>query len=128
MSDDAVDVENVGTPEKAGETREGKSVTLIVLADTAASADGLAGAPPNYHIDTMGTISQLVDEARAGDALGLAIYNSRRHNINRIAVSIMLQRYEGIDYGDDQLTALSRLIAGVMARHGLGDDALVRIL
>jgi hypothetical protein len=128
MSDDAVDVVKVGMPEKAGESREGKPVELIVLADTAASADGLAGAPPNYHVDQMGTISQLVDEGRAGDTLGVAIYSKRRHNIDRIAVSILLQRYEGGDYGDDQLKSLSSLIADISARHKLGDEALVRVL
>ena len=55
MSDDAVELEKVGSPEKAGETREGKSVELVVLADTESSAGDLADAPPNYHIDQMGT-------------------------------------------------------------------------
>jgi hypothetical protein len=128
MSDDAVDVVKVGTPEKAGDTREGKSVELIVLMDTTATVDELVGAPVNYYIDQFGTVNQLVDEDRAGDALGLAIYKKRRYNIDRIAISVMLQRPEGGDYGDDQLRLLHTLVTGMVTRYSLGDEAMVRLL
>jgi len=128
MSDDAVEIEKVGTPEKAGATREGKSVELLVLADTTASAGDLTAAPPNYYLDQMGSIQLLVDEDRAGKTLGTAIYNKRRCNIDRIAISIVLQRYADGDYSDDQLSALSRLVADISARQGLDDTALTRIL
>ncbi|WP_129630244.1 M15 family metallopeptidase [Candidatus Oscillochloris fontis] len=124
---DAVDVEKVGTPEEAGATREGKSVELIVLADTSTGPDDLAEMP-NYHVDPMGTIRMLVAEERAGDVLGLAIYNKRRYNIDRIGISIMLQCYEAGDYSDEQRTALSGLLDDISARHKLDENAMVRIL
>ncbi|MEI7772737.1 MAG: M15 family peptidase, partial [Chloroflexales bacterium] len=127
MSDDVVELETVGDPEKAGATREGKAVELIVLADTRSAGDDLAEGPPNYHVDQFGTIRQVVDEGRAGGALGLAIYKQRRHNIDRIGISVLLQRPDEGDYSDDQLRALSRLLADISARRRLGDSALARL-
>jgi hypothetical protein len=129
MSDDAVDLEKVGAPEKAGTTREGNAVELIVVGDTSSAGDDLAGGPPNYHVDQIGTIRQIVAEDRAGKALGQAIHNKRRHNIDRISISILLQRPDDGDYSGEQLTALSRLLADIRARrHSLDDSALARIL
>ncbi|NTW02489.1 MAG: N-acetylmuramoyl-L-alanine amidase, partial [Oscillochloris sp.] len=128
MSNDAVEIENVGSPKKAGETREGKPVELIVLVDTGSSGDEVSGRLPNYHIDQMGSIRLFVDESRAGEVFDLAIYRKRRYNINRIAISILLERFREGDYSDDQVAALSRLVAEITARHKLGDEALVRLL
>ncbi len=128
MNDDVVELEKVGEPDKAGETREGKAVELVVLGDTGSAGDDLAQGLPNYHVDQFGTIRQIVDEGRAGDVLGIAIYNKRRHNIDRIGISILLQRPDDGDYSDDQLVALSRLLSDIRARRSLADSALARLI
>ncbi|NTV63160.1 MAG: M15 family metallopeptidase [Oscillochloris sp.] len=127
MSDEAMEIEKVGTPEKAGATREGKVVALLVLADSPRSADELTELP-HYYIDQMGSIKQLVSENRAGTTLGQAIYKKRRVNVDRIAISVILELPSGADYSDPQLTALSQLVSSVSTRQQLGDTALVRIL
>ncbi len=127
MSDDAVDLVRVGEPEKVGGAREGKAVELIVLADTRSAGDDLVQGLPNYHVDQLGTVRQFVAEDRAGEVLGIAIYTKRRQNMDRIGISVQLHRPDTGDYSDDQLAALSRLLANISARRGLGDSALARI-
>lgn len=128
MSNDAVEVEKVGEPDKAGDARGGKAVELIVLGDTSSAGDDLTQGLPNYHVDQFGIIRQIVDEDRAGDVLGIAIYNKRRHNIDRIGISILLQRLDESGYSNDQITSLNGLLADIRARRSLKISALARLI
>jgi hypothetical protein len=121
------EIELIGTPGEAGETRQGQKIQLIVVVDDPRPA-GEDASIPNYAIDQLGAVRQFVADERAGDALGLAIYDSRRRNLDRIAVSVRMLRPVGADYSDMQIAALHRLLALLEERHGLGLDALATIL
>lgn len=135
MSDDAVEVERGEGWESAGVARDGGDVAMLVFSDDARpSGEALSAfsaadtaVVPHYYIDQIGTIRQFVDEKRAGQGLGLAIYKQRRHNIDRISVHIRLERPAGYDYSDMQAAALHRLLPGLLARHGLGDADMAMI-
>ncbi len=120
-------IERIGKPEEAGETRQGQRIRLLVVVDDPRPADGGAELP-NYAIDQLGAVRQFVADERAGTALGLAICDSRRRNIDRIAVSVRLLRPQGADYSDMQVDALHRLLQLLQERHSLGLDALATIL
>jgi hypothetical protein len=120
------DIVSVGTPDTAGATREGKSASLIVVTDGPGEAS--SASPPNYAIDQLGAVSQFVVDERAGEAVGLAIFDSRRRNIDRIGISILLERPEGADYSDMQISSLQSLVGLLQERHKLGLEALVTVL
>jgi hypothetical protein len=130
------EIEHVGAPVKAGETREGKQIALIVVVDDprpageALEAFGVehAAQVPNFYIDQSGYIRKFVDESRAGNGLELAIYHSRRRNIDRISLSVRLERPEGTDYSDMQVAALNRLLAFLLDQHRLGVADLATIM
>ena len=130
------EIELVGTPMQAGATREGQQVTLIVVVDDAQSADAAVSAfssdaaaiVPNYYIDQTGYIRQFVADARAGNGIETAIYKSRRRNIDRISLSVRLERPDGADYSDMQIAAVNRLIEFLLEQHKLEVGALATIL
>ncbi len=136
MSLVASEIELVGTPEKAGASRESKSIELLIIGDdvrpsfdavAAFSADD-AEVVPNYYIDQMGYIRQFVADERAGNGLELALYKTRRRNIDRIAISILLELPTGATYADAQVFALHRLVEHLSATHKLGAEATAGIL
>lgn len=130
------EIETVGVPVKAGESREGQQLELIVVVDDARPADEATSAfaadhapvAPNFYIDQTGYIRQFVAETRAGNGLELAIYKSRRRNIDRISLSVRLERPEGLDYSDMQVAAVNRLLAFLMDQHKLDVTDLATIL
>lgn len=130
------EIELVGTPAEAGDPRAGSAVELIVVVDDARPAEDAvaaftaaeSAAPPNYYIDRAGSIRQLVADARAGRSLALAIHRGRRRNLDRISLSVLLERPEGDDYSDGQVAALHRLLAFLRDQHGLPEEALATIL
>jgi hypothetical protein len=132
MSDEAIGAIAVGTPERAGATREGHRPELIIVVDDPQTADSLvaaytaADAPvqPHYHVAHDGTVRQFVADDRAGRGLGLAIYKGRWRNIDRIALSVRLELPAGGDYTDGQLQVLQRVLTGLMERHTLDETAL----
>ncbi|NJN19522.1 MAG: N-acetylmuramoyl-L-alanine amidase [Oscillochloris sp.] len=138
MIDESLMVEQIGTPDKAGDTREGQKIELIVIADTEAAGFSVAAriaeghdlddTVPNYWIDSDGSTRQFVADDRAGNGLEIAIYQKRRRNIDRIAISVLLERREGFDYSDAQIRALHGLLDQVMNRHGLADSALATVM
>src|SRR5690606_27315040 len=83
---------------------------------------------PNYWIDQDGSVRQFVADDRAGDVLGLAIYERRRKNIDRLAISIYLERPEDHDHSDAQIAALHSLLDDLFKRHKLDEAALATIL
>jgi hypothetical protein len=130
------EIELVGAPVRAGAPREGARAQLIVVtddprpADEAAAAFAADRAPviPNYYIDQTGFIRQFVADERAGEGLELAIFERRRRNVDRISISVRLERAAGADYSDPQVAALHRLLEFLLYRHGLQPEALATIL
>ena len=129
------EIELVGTPEKAGSSREGQAIELIAIMDdarTAAKASaGFAAdqAPvvPNYYLDQSGHIRQFVADTRAGNGLALAIYQGHRRNLDRLSLCLRLERPAGTAYSFAQIEALHRLLTVLSAQYQLDDSALVTI-
>lgn len=136
MSDTVVKIEPVGAPGQAGSAREGRAISLIVVGDdprpaaeaVAAFRASDGAAAPNYYLVQRGAVFQMVADARAGDCLGLAIYCGRRHNLDRIALSVCIERPAGADYSDAQLSALDRLITQLSERYRLAPSALAILM
>ncbi len=130
------EIELVGAPAKAGDLREGQAITLIVVMDDhRSSSEALAsfGAEnaavvPNYYVGQSGVVWQFVDDARAGNGLELAIFQARRRNIDRISLSVRLERPAGEEYSNQQVAALHGLLELLMGRHGLSISDLATIL
>ena len=130
------EIELVGAPVAAGDPREGNAVELVLVADdprpaveAVAAFTATEGAtPPNYYIDQAGFIRQFVADARAGNILELAIHRARRRNIDRISLSVLLERPAGADYSDGQVEALHRLLDFLLHLHKLPEAALATIL
>ena len=120
--------------QRAGARRGKRSiVNLIVIEDDQRSASAALKAfqtdhRPNYYLDQAGTITQLVVDSRAGTSLGRVLYRGRYHNLDRIAISIQLERRTGTDYSDAQLLALHQLIALLRERHQLSEAALTTLI
>jgi hypothetical protein len=121
------EIERIGAPDEAGETRQGQEIRLIVVVDGPRPAQEGSDSP-NYAIDQLGAVRQFVADERAGAALGLAIYDSRRRNLDRIAVSVRMLRPVGADYSDAQIAALHELLGLLQKRHRLDLGALATIL
>jgi hypothetical protein len=120
------------TPTAYG-TRSGSKIALIVLhADVGPAAQSLAAmtaetarSMPHYYVAGDGAIYQLTDDTNAAWHAGMATWNGRRQNINRISVGITAER--GVrGYTDTQLAALGWLIETLCRRHGIGKAAVMR--
>jgi hypothetical protein len=135
VSDESLEISRVGDPEKAGSTREGQKVSLIVIrADQRAGFEALDayaadddGPLPNYHIDALGTVSEVVDEKRAGGLVGVALWNKRRRNIDRVGISIVLEQGVDGEFTDDQISRLHQLIKKVQKKYKLDDADIVTV-
>jgi N-acetylmuramoyl-L-alanine amidase len=116
-----------------GERRGGARVELVVLHYTAMPTcaealerlcDPLAEVSAHYLIDADGTVLALVDEAArawhagAGEWRGAGDVNSR-------SVGIELANAGREPFAERQMAALERLLEGVLARHGLGPEAVI---
>jgi N-acetylmuramoyl-L-alanine amidase len=116
-----------------GERRGGARVTLVVLHYTAMAScaealarlcDPVAEVSAHYLIDTDGSVLSLVDEgarawhAGAGEWRGAGDVNSR-------SIGIELANSGAVPFAEPQMAALERLLAGVLARHGLGPEAVI---
>lgn len=130
MSDD---IREQAAPKRASTTRRGGAIRLIVLhedprpaAETlAASAAGTALATPHYYVALDGSVTRLVPEARAAHHSGLARLDSRRVNIDRISIGVMIEGHLRADMPRDQILALRGLCSDLQARHGLLADAVI---
>jgi N-acetylmuramoyl-L-alanine amidase len=116
-----------------GERRGGARVTLVVLHYTAMAScaealarlcDPVAEVSAHYLIDTDGSVLSLVDEgarawhAGAGEWRGAGDVNSR-------SIGIELANTGAVPFAEAQMAALERLLAGVLARHGLRPEAVI---
>ncbi len=122
-------IETVGHPEHRGVSRAGRGIELVavvagrrVFASTRAAPTAL----PNYALDRSGRVFQLVADTRAGSALGVAIHAGRRRQLDRIALSVCLEPHPD-GPSEPQIESLHRLLHTLLARHGLGQHALVTL-
>lgn len=116
-----------------GERRGGARIELVVLHYTAMGScaealarlcDPAAEVSSHYLIDSDGSVLALVDEAArawhagAGDWRGAGDVNSR-------SIGIELANTGHEPFAEPQMAALEKLLAGVLARHGLGPEAVI---
>lgn len=122
-----------GRTPTAYSSRDGSKVALIVLhGDAGPAARTLAimmtigaRAATHYYVTGEGTIYQLVDDAYAAWHAGMAIWNGRRRNINRISLGITAERGTA-GYTVAQLDALVWLVDTLRGRYGLTSASVVR--
>jgi hypothetical protein len=130
------EIELVGAPGRAGESREGKAIELLMITDdprgsfeaVEAFAAPDTAVVPNYYVDQTGYVRQFVADERAGNGLELAVYKRRRRNIDRVSLSISLELPPGAIYGDAQVIALHRLVERLREAHGLPPESVAAIL
>jgi N-acetyl-anhydromuramyl-L-alanine amidase AmpD len=111
--------------------RHGSAIHLLVLhsdpgpaeQNLAYMASPSARSSTNFYLDHHGTIYQLIDPDLAAWHAGMAEWNGRRQNINRISIGITLEHQE--NYSQRQLQALAWLVEQLKQRYGLDDLALV---
>lgn len=116
-----------------GERRGRGRVELVVLHYTAMTScaaalerlcDPAAEVSAHYLIDANGTVLSLVDEgarawhAGAGEWRGQGDVNSR-------SIGIELANTGREPFAEPQMAALESLLSGVLARHGLGPEAVI---
>lgn len=116
-----------------GERRGRGRIELVVLHYTAMPScaaalerlcDPAAEVSCHYLIDGDGTVLSLVDEAQrawhagAGEWAGAGDVNSR-------SIGIELANTGQEPFSEPQMQALERLLTGVLARHGLGPEAVI---
>ncbi|MGQ9894808.1 MAG: M15 family metallopeptidase [Roseiflexus sp.] len=114
----------------ASESRRGAAVTVIVFHNDPSPAEqaiarwsARAGTrSPHYHIAADGTITQLVDEARAARHSGLAKLG-RVRNIDRISIGVAIESAPRAAQSREQVIALRRLTLDIQHRYGLLADA-----
>ena len=112
--------------------RSGSKINLLVLhsapgplaqilaAMTALDAQGMS----HYVVAADGAIYQLVSDDCAAWHSGMADWNGRRQNINRISLGITVEQVG--NYPAAQLAALARLVTTLRARYDLPADAVLR--
>lgn len=127
MSSAEVRAITVGRPDRAGRSRAGSPVALVVVVVDAQpatmaliayqSAD--AAMLPHFYFDRDGTLHQLVATSRAGYGLGRAIWRGRIHNLDRVAVIISLEAPALTDLSEAQATVLADWLPVMAEQHGL---------
>lgn len=135
MIDESLEISRVGEPDKAGSTREGQKISLIAIrSDSRAGFEALeaygtedAKGTPNYYIDSLGSVSLVVDEDRAGSLVGVALWNKRRRNIDRISVSIVLEQGFDGSYPEEQINALHTILRQIKKAHKLDDADIITV-
>jgi hypothetical protein len=127
-------------PPSSYSERSGSRVALVVLhgdpGPAAVTLERMAdlGTPDSthYYILTDGTIYHLISEPYAAWHAGMAWYEGRRQNINRISVGIVLERPAHLEPHSPvfakQREALGWLVQQVARRHDLPPGAVVRWL
>jgi hypothetical protein len=113
--------------------RDGAKIALIVLrGDTGPATQSLAAmtapgarASAHYYAARDATIYQVVDDQYAAWHAGMAEWNGRRQNINRISLGVVVERGPA-GYSDAQLATLVWLIDTLRGRYQLPVDAVLR--
>lgn len=127
MSSAEVRAITVGRPDRAGRSRAGSPVALVVaVADAQPAALALAAYQsadvtmlPHFYLDRAGALHQLVATSRAGYGLGRAIWRGRVHNLDRVAVVVSLAAPALTDLSEAQVAVLADWLPAVVEQHGL---------
>lgn len=114
-------------------SRGGARIKLIVLHSDGLPAEqalALMTAPgaramPHYYLPLNGAIYQLVKDSYAAWHAGIAEWNGRSQNINRISLGIVLE-HGPHGYTEGQLEALVWLVEQLRVRYNLPLEAVVR--
>ncbi|HEU5102107.1 MAG TPA: N-acetylmuramoyl-L-alanine amidase [Roseiflexaceae bacterium] len=114
-------------------SRDGSRIALIVLhgdpgparASLARMAALGAQRSTHYYLAADGAIYQLVDDADAAWHSGMADWNGRNQNINRISLGVTLERGPN-GYSSAQLDALAWLVRTLRQRYDLPATAVLR--
>jgi hypothetical protein len=114
-------------------SRDGSKIALIVLHGDAgparqslAAMAGLgAQGSTHYYLAADGAIYQVVDDAYAAWHSGMADWNGRNQNINRISLGMTLERGQG-GYSPALLDALAWLVRMLRERYQLPATAVLR--
>jgi N-acetylmuramoyl-L-alanine amidase len=115
-----------------GERKGGAAVQLIVLHYTvldcaeslARLCDPAAEVSAHYLIDRDGTLHALVDEAARAWHAGAGAWGGAG-DVNSRSIGIELVNSGAEPFAEPQMAALERLLPEVMARHGLGPEAVI---
>lgn len=115
-----------------GERRGMGRVELVVLHYTVLTCaealqrlcDPAAEVSAHYLIDTDGTVLSLVDEAARAWHAGVGEWRGAG-DVNSRSIGIELANSGVEPFPEPQITALERLLAGVLQRHGLGPEAVI---
>lgn len=113
--------------------RSGSRVALIVLhsdsgpaeRSLAAMAAVSARAATHYYVTSEGVIYQLVNDEFAAWHAGLAVWNGRQQNINRISIGVIAEQGPH-GYPQAEIDALVWLVDTLRARYTLDAAAVVR--
>jgi hypothetical protein len=114
-------------------SRDGSKIALIVLhGDPGPARQSLAamaglGAQhsTHYYLAADGAIYQVVEDADAAWHSGMADWNGRNQNINRISLGVMLEHGPN-GYSSEQLDALAWLVRTLRGRYELPATAVLR--
>jgi N-acetylmuramoyl-L-alanine amidase-like protein len=114
-------------------SRDGAKIALIVLhSDPGPAVQTLAAliapgarATAHYYVAREGTIYQVVDDQYAAWHAGMAEWNGREQNINRISLGVVAERGPA-GYSDAQLAALAWLVDTLRGRYQLPVGSVVR--
>lgn len=117
-------------PPSASESRRGAAVTMIIFHHTPLPAEQAIARftarantrAPHYHVAADGTITQLVDEARAARHSGLAKLD-RVRNIDRISIGVAIEGAPRAALPSAQVIALRTLTLDIQRRYDLLAEA-----
>ncbi|MDW8146562.1 MAG: peptidoglycan recognition family protein [Roseiflexaceae bacterium] len=123
-------IQQRAAPPSASESRRGAAVTMIVFHETPLPADQAIARftarattrAPHYYVAADGTITQLVDEARAARHSGLAKLE-RIRNIDRISIGVAIEGAPRAERPPEQVIALRSLTLDIQRRHNLLAEA-----
>ncbi len=124
---DGIQTMTVGSPERAGASRRGASLALVVVvADGQPAAAALAAYQqssatfqPHFHLDRQGQLRQLIAAQRAGRGLGQAIWAGRARQLDRIAVIVAVEAATLTDLSDAQATVLASWLPTLVEQYHL---------
>lgn len=116
-----------------GERRGGAKPHLIVLHYTGMASfaearerlcDPLHEVSAHWLVDADGRAEQLVDEARRAWHAGAGAWGAVT-DVNSASIGIELQNPGHMPFAEPQMAALEYLLAGIMARWGIGPEGVI---
>ena len=112
-------------------SRSGSRIRLIVLHSDSGPSDASlalmttpgAKAMAHYYVTSDGLIYQLISDDKAAFHAGMARYNGRRQNINRMSLGVTTERGPS-GYTPETLHALNWLVGTLRTRYDVAADAV----